>query len=288
MAAQPVPVPIMPSTTNITLVGDVCIDHNVVNGRRYVSWGSSLMYMGRYLTSHSKANVAIIAAHGKDFEQYIDGVKIVNSSVLNNSLIYENIVQGEGRIQYCHNLSSSKPVDINSAVRKILENTDIFIFAPLTPNYSPEYIKSLLNHVPTGSLKLLTPQGFMRNIDDRGLVSKTNFSTAKDIVPLFDVVVASDEDCDQALEAAQQWVSFNKDLEVIITQNKNGATLVNKNGLRHVSTAPVAADDIVDLVGSGDVFSAQMILDYYEGKDILQAIADGNAAARKKLLTPIR
>lgn len=267
-----------------TIAGDVCIDHNVVNNRKYISWGSSVMYMGRFLINHPEFDLKIIASHGEDFCKYLHEIKIVNNSEAINTLVYENIVMGDKRTQFCHNLSSSRPVEIDEPIRGVLKSTNIFIFAPLTPNYQPSYVQSLLKHVPENCLKVLTPQGYMRHIDIDGLVTKSAFANEKYIVPLFDIVIVSDEDGVKPLEAAQRWVRFKKELNVIVTQNKNGATLINKNGLQHIETVPVAVSDISDPVGSGDVFSIQTALDYYENRDIVQAIVAGNTTARQKLL----
>lgn len=277
----------MPKNPKVTLVGDVCIDHNIVNGRKYINWGSSLMYMGRYLRNHTALDVSIIATHGNDFKKYIDAVKIINKPAQVETLVYNNIVTGDSRTQFCYNVTSSMPVNIDEQLKKSLGSTNIFVFAPLTPNYQSEYISELLKLVPVKSLKVLSPQGYMRYIGDDGLVSKSEFINEANIIPFFDIVVASDEDCFDALNAAKRWASYKESLNVVITQNKNGATLVNREDTRHVETIPVPASKIVDPVGSGDVFTAELTANYYKTKDIIQAIQAGNAAARKKLLTDI-
>jgi sugar/nucleoside kinase (ribokinase family) len=271
----------------ITMTGDVCIDHNEVNGRKYVSWGSSLMYMAKYLSTHTDYKIELIATHGKDFNTYADTVKISNQPLDLKTLIYNNIVIGDVRTQYCYNSESSAPVGINEELIKSLNSTSIFIFAPLTPNYKPEYIAELLKYVPASSLKVLSPQGYMRQIDAKGQVSRSKFLNEENIIPFFDIIVASDEDCDDAIEAAKHWVTYKETLNVIITQNKSGATLINSAGLQHIETVPVPTSDIVDSVGSGDVFTAQLVVEYFSSRNIIQAIESGNHAAREKLLSNV-
>jgi len=272
---------------NITLAGDVCIDHNEVNGRKYVSWGSSLMYMAKYLSARTDYKIELIANHGKDFNEYADTIKISNQPLNLKTLIYNNIVTGDVRTQYCYNNESSAPVEIDNKLIKILNSTSIFIFAPLTPNYKPEYIDELLKYVPASSLKVLSPQGYMRQIDDKGQVSKGKFLNEENIIPFFDIIIASDEDCDDAIKVAKRWVTYKETLNVIITQNKSGATLINSTGSQHIETVPVPTSDIVDSVGSGDVFTAQLVVEYFSSRNIIQAIESGNMAAREKLLSNV-
>lgn len=275
------------SSPKVTLAGDVCIDHNEINGRKYVNWGSSLMFMSKYLLSSTNFDIGMIATHGEDFKKYIGTVKIINKPTRLETLVYNNIVTGDRRTQYCYNLASSAPVDVDVELQRALRSTDIFIFAPLTPNYQPEYISELLKLVPTKSLKVLSPQGYMRLIDNEGLVGKSEFNDEANIITFFDIVVASDEDCFDALEVAKRWVSYKESLNVVITQNKNGATLVTRDSTRHIKTTPVPASEIVNPVGNGDVFTAELTANYYKTRDIIQAIQAGNEAARKKLLTDV-
>jgi sugar/nucleoside kinase (ribokinase family) len=273
-------------TPKVILAGDVCIDHNVVNGHKYVSWGSSLMYMNQYLVNHVNIDVGIIAAHGRDFNKYISGVNIINDPEPIETLVYENIVKGDRRTQFCHNIASSKPVNIDATLQRMFKHANIFVFAPLTPNYQLDYLQTLLKYIPKNALKALIPQGYLRRIRHDGLVNKSDFINEKSIVPLFDVIIASDEDCDDPFTTTEKWLSCSEKLNVVITQNKNGATLINKDGFRHIGTIPIPNTKIIDSVGSGDVFSAQMIASYYINGDILQAIDAGNNAAHERLLSP--
>ena len=266
----------------VTICGHVCIDHNKIGKTFSISWGSAVMYIANYFKNTYGLSSNIIAPYGEDFEKYAANVNILNNSESSQTLIYKNILENEKRIQYCFNTEATSLPRLNAKMKKALQETDILFIAPLLPNYSYSYVAALLEHVPSGCLKILSPQGYMRRIDASGLVSKGSFNEAEKIIELFDIVVMSDEDYKDALEAAKIWTSATN-TKIIITQNRRGATLFEKNIVRHIPTRPLAENEIKNSIGSGDTFSAELAHGIYAGKAIDQAIVSAHKAVGKKL-----
>jgi sugar/nucleoside kinase (ribokinase family) len=135
-------------------------------------------------------------------------------------------------------------------------------------------------------LKVLLPQGYLRYINDDGLVQPKNFDEAYDILPLLDLVVLSDEDHPQANAQAHAWKRASPHTEIILTQNARGASIIHEDKLIHIPTTPIPDKQIIDSVGCGDVFSAATAYYLFATNDIELAIRSGHEAARNKLLAP--
>lgn len=270
-------------TMKIVLCGHVCIDVNISEGASYTSWGSSLMYMAHYFQDQLKLAPLLIAAYGRDFEQYTKGITFLPVAMGEHTLIYKNHTTNNRRLQQCDHVADAKPVPITKAVKDSVAQADIICVAPLLPNFSTAYVRQLLSTKKFKSLAVLLPQGYLRTADHKGYVQPREFEEADEIIALFDMVIISNDDHPNAVQLAQQWARQAPQVAIIVTQGSRGASLVSADTVRPVATEPVAEEHIVDSVGCGDTFSAALMYSYFQGRDIIAAIQTGNASARAKL-----
>jgi sugar/nucleoside kinase (ribokinase family) len=273
----------MNNKPTVTIFGHVCIDHNIIEGSSIHSWGSPAMYIANY---YSKFNIQsnIISSYGSDFTDHINNfTNMVIAPTSKDTLIYHNVVENGTRVQYCLNPEQSPLVPIQDNIIKIIEATDILIIAPDIPNYTAAYVHEIIQHTSVHCLRAILPQGLMREIAEDSSVKIRSFSEAKDILSLFDVLIISDEDTSNPAVQARAWSVNNRDLKVVVTQADKGATLFYNNSEKHIPTLPLALSDIVNPVGAGDTFSAQLIMSLFNMSDIHQAIKDAHTATYQAL-----
>jgi sugar/nucleoside kinase (ribokinase family) len=226
-----------------------------------------------------------VTSYGSDLLPYLPKIKLLPGKPNQaNTLIYENDSSTGRRTQKCYNLDSAIPPEITPEIISALATADIVVVGTLLPNYPADYLRELLSYAKGGALKVLCPQGYFRRIDPEGHVEQRDFEEALDIVPMFDLIMYSEEDYPQAFELAKSWKQTMA-TEVIVTQSAQGATIIGKDKDIHVPTKPIAPEDIVDSVGCGDTFAAAVTYSYYDSRDLSVAILDGHQAAAKKLLT---
>lgn len=269
----------------IVFAGHVVIDHNRIERTVYESWGSPAMFMTRYFQAKFGLEPTIIASYGPDFLQYASGVKLLPGKPnLEQSTVYENIVLNGRRTQYCHGAGAALP-DITPDIKAELAGADIVFLAPLTPAYSPKYVSEIMSNVRADALKVLLPQGYLRRIAENDLVWPREFKEAPKIVPLFDLVVLSNEDHLHADARAHDWKRLHPATEIIVTRNAEGADIISEQSVEHVPTTPILSKDARNPVGLGDVFSAAAAYELRQTHDLPAAVRAGHAAAREHLLT---
>ena len=273
----------MTKTPSITIIGHVCIDQNVIDGVSYEKWGSSPMYIANYLQEKYAVQPSILAAYGNDFTKYTPGFHFINKAAGLKTLVYKNIVTNGHRTQYCHNTTDATVPTITPDVIQTLRTTDIVIVTPMTPHLSTAYVLQILQHVPKECLKVLLPQGYMREINDKGSVGMREFIEAPEFLSKFDVLVTSDEDYPNVYEWAAHSTIKHDPLSIVVTQAEKGAALFVQGRQTNISTIPISFKDIKNPVGSGDIFSAQLSFSLYNGFTINEAIRSANEATGASL-----
>lgn len=270
---------------NIVFIGHVVIDQNKVEQTSYTRWGSPAMFMTKYFQSHFDLQPTIIASYGPDFLPYAQDVNLLPLQPnLEHSTIYENIVTGGHRTQYCHGAHVPLP-SITPEIEHALRAADILIFAPLAPTYDDAYVRQLMHFVSPQCLRLLSPQGYLRQIAEHDLVRPRDFDEAAAILPHFNVAILSDEDHPQAEAHAHRWKDASPATELIVTLNSRGADIIQPSGATHVPTTPVPLDQIVDSTGLGDIFCAAVAYHLYQHDDLIKAVQAAHLATREKLLS---
>lgn len=273
----------------VTIIGHVCLDHNSIDGTKYKSWGSSAMYIAKYLAKEFGITSHIVSSYGSDFVEYATEFTFIDEPGNHKTLLYENIVNNGDRVQFCHHSNFSPPIEVGANLIDLLKKTDILIVAPMLANYGIEYIEQVTEYLSPTALRVLLPQGYMRHINEEYKIEKKAFTEARHILKHFDAVIASDEDLDDALEAARDWATHKEDLSVVITQAEKGATVFYANKIAQIATTPLPFSEIKNPVGSGDIFSAQFTMSLHNKLHPHDAVSSANKATARALLSdPLR
>ncbi|MFH1657360.1 MAG: PfkB family carbohydrate kinase [bacterium] len=261
------------------IVGHLCIDHNISENSTYTAAGGSAVFIDKIFRRFKNWQTTVIAPYGEDFF-YVENFNLYPSRPTGRqTLVYENISKKNSRSQKALHCDSAKPVEIDKRAKEIIAEADILFITPLLPNFPPPYIENISE---TKALKILLPQGYFREINGQNNVIVRKFSEAEKILPLVDVVIVSNQDYPQMEELARQWVIGNN-LTVIVTLAEKGALILNKEGESLVPTTPVPAEEIVDSIGSGDIFSAAFAYNYFQTKNLEAAVRFANELARQYL-----
>lgn len=271
-------------TPNIVLVGHVCIDHNTTENATYTNWGSSVLYMAKYLQATYFAVPLVVSNYGPDILPYLPAVDMVpDKPNQEQTLVYENDTRSLPRVWKAHHTEYAEPPALTPAVIEAIQEADIIAVATLLPNYSVAYMQELMSHAKPDALKVLCPQGYFRHVEANGLVTARDFAEAVDIIPLFDLVIFSEEDHPEAFKIARQWQHYSDHTRIVVTQGPNGATIIGSEKSTAIPTTPLAKEDIVDSVGCGDVFAATAMYHFYQTHDLTVAVKAAHKSAAKKL-----
>lgn len=269
---------------NISIIGHVCIDNNVSENTTYIAAGSPAMFISRIYKKFPDFLVNIIAPYGVDFLTYVKEVNVyLKKPIGDRTLIYENKSHRNIRSQKAFNREYAKPLPIKDELQKIISKSDVIFFAPLTPNYSSQYVESLMKSARSNCLKIMMPQGYYRSFDKENNVIQRDFIEAKSLISLFDFVIVSEQDHKNIKTIVQNWAERT---HVIVTLGDKGSSYFYRNEFILVPVEQVKPEDIIDSVGSGDIFSASFSYKYYLTKDIKKSLEFANNIARQCLFYP--
>lgn len=266
---------------NITIIGHVCIDNNISEHVTYIGAGSPAMFMSKVYNKFPNVNFKIIAPYGRDFLSYIKNVSLYPSHPIQDwTLIYENKSLGKIRTQKALNREYAKPLLVDERIVDILNSSDLIFFAPLTADYDPAYVNDLFSKTNHNSIKILIPQGYYRDFDNKNNIVQRNFVEADRLIPMFDFVILSEQDHKDIKTISESW---SKKTQVIMTLGDKGSLYLYKNKSLSVDVEAVAFENIVDSVGSGDIFSASFGYRFKLTNNIQESMEFANNIARQCL-----
>ncbi len=268
---------------NIVNIGHVCIDHNISEHAEYTSSGGASTFMAKIFSKIADIDYTVVSHYGKDFEPYKKDLKIYpNAPIHEKTLVYQNIHKFGNREQKALNRDNSGEVTLDDNLKSLLSKADVVIISPLLPNYSREYLKSIIDCVRPDTIKLLLPQGYFRDFDRDDNVLVRDFLEFKEIIPLANFIVVSEKDSEQPYTDTYRWLNLC-DISTIVTMSERGAEYKSRSSAYEVPTDPVPEDKIIDSVGSGDIFSASFIYQFAKSGNIVQSIGFANMVARECL-----
>jgi len=268
---------------NICIIATVCIDSNVSENSSYTAAGSPAMFMNKIFKQLDGCNVSIVTSYGPDFVKYLDGVNVLPSKPNTaKTMVYENVSKAGLRTQKSYNRENAFAVELDNSIINALRQADVVFLAPLTPIYSKAYIRSVIANLKPDALKVILPQGFHRNFDSENNVIAREFVEAKEILPLMDIVVVSEQDSPNMLVEAKEWAS-NMNVIPIVTLGEKGAVAIKGKDEIMLPTIPVPENEVVDSVGSGEIFTAAFVYKYKQTMDLEKAGKFANAVARQCL-----
>lgn len=274
---------------NITILGDICIDENTVEGASYTSFGGPALYMDIILKHLPTVSYKIVANWGSDLKPYISNLDNMLTSMGDlPSLKYKNISTSLGRVQYAEVSDSKGEFNVDFEIlKKHIGWSDLIIFSPLTPFFDAEYLASILKHKSDSAKTIILPQGYFREILDNTNVVKRDFVEEKEVLSLFDFAIVSEEDGENMHSTAAFWAT-KYGLDVVVTIGEKGAKLYSKTG-GDMRVGTIANQNIVDSTGSGDIFSIAFGTKYVQSQNVEESISFANKMAGLCLsYTPIQ
>ena len=269
---------------NVVVIGHICIDRNISENSMYMSSGGPAVFIHKVYNQLPNVFFTAISSYGKDLSQYIKNMPIYPAFAnINKSLIYENKSKKGIRTQKAFNRTSSLPPKIDGKMIKILKKADIIYIAPLLPNFSYSYLKKINKHLKKSALRIILPQGYFRDFDKKNNVIPRGFNEENEILSLVDIVIISEEDEKDMKNKAKKWIDVNNGLICIITLGEKGAMIMDKKQNIIIPTKPVLKENIIDSVGSGDIFSAAFGYKYVKTNNVRKSCRYANNIAYKCL-----
>ncbi|MEM4724392.1 MAG: PfkB family carbohydrate kinase [Candidatus Hadarchaeum sp.] len=179
---------------------------------------------------------------------------------------FENIYEGQKRRQFVHGIASPLKA---AHLPLIWRQSAIVLLCPLVNELGLDWMGTF-----PGAIVGVTPQGWMRQWDERGLVTTRVWTEAQQILPNVEVLVYSEEDvaCDEVV--IRHYAKMAK--IAVVTRGWRGAT-VFYNGI--ACDFPAFRAKEVDPTGAGDVFAAAFLVRLRETGDPYQAAPFANCAA---------
>lgn len=265
----------------ITLIGHVCIDHNTSEHAEYTAPGGPAIFMNRIFSQLPKNTVEIIAPYGQDFLEIAPQVPFHPSvPVQKSTLVYSNDSSGKKRVQKALQRSFARPPVFTTELLESIEQSDIVFLTPLTPQYTLKDLEPILEHKRESQLFILLPQGYFRDFTQDNLVVVREGSEVDALAAKFDAIIVSNEDHPKIAQKAERWAESTR---VITTLGEQGARYQYGSEDFIVPTQPVILSEIVDSVGSGDIFSSAFAYEYFQSRSALKALTFANKIARQCL-----
>jgi sugar/nucleoside kinase (ribokinase family) len=249
----------LPQAPRVVIVGHVCIDENT--------------------SGSDRVTMAILAPHSADFAEFARGIPLINPPQPGRTLRYRNFLDGDTRRQECVGADNAAPVPLDARAIAELQQADILIVCPLLANFSPEYVAEVVGHAPAGAVTMLLVQGYLRTVCDDFRIIQRDFLEYNTVLPLFDIAVFSNEDIDNALPLAAAWSAQFAGTQIVVTQNRDGATYFSEGRATIVPAAPIPTLEPINTIGAGDVFSAALALSYFSDPSIHSAVHNAHQGA---------
>jgi sugar/nucleoside kinase (ribokinase family) len=153
---------------------------------------------------------------------------------------------------------------------------EVVHLCPLAQDVAPE-IAITCNQ----NLLVTTPQGWLRQWDDRGHVSLGDWQGATELLPRLNATVISIEDIEGNWAVAHRWAAQTQIL--IVTQDKDGCTVLHQGKSFPVPPRP---SQVIDPTGAGDIFAAAFFIRYFETGDLRHSAYFANVTASISLERP--
>jgi len=179
---------------------------------------------------------------------------------------FENIYEGQRRRQYLHSVASPLGTE---HLPQTWRHPSIVLLGPLAGELGCDWLGMF-----PAALVGVTPQGWMRQWNESGLVTTKPWSEAEQVLAKVDVLVLSEEDVagDEAL--IQQYGRMAR--IAAVTRGRCGATVFRDGVARDF---PAFRVQELDPTGAGDVFAAAFLLRLKETGDPYLAAPFANCAA---------
>lgn len=167
--------------------------------------------------------------------------------------------------------SIAPPILASDFSERHLEST-IIHFSPLTPNEIG--IECIQESKSSGALTSLDVQGFVRSIQESGVVQPAIWPHPEPILRQLDVVKCHEDELRLVTTGESELAAVTKILAigpriVIVTRDRRGSTIYTRN--EQVEIPLVLSKDQVDTTGCGDTYSLGFLLEYVRTGSVKRA-----------------
>jgi sugar/nucleoside kinase (ribokinase family) len=203
--------------------------------------------------------VGIVTAWGEEVSiQPLAGIPLVNFPC-ESSTIFENQTTPEGRrVQMVHKVAPQLEFHM---IPEAWRSASIVHLGPVAQEVDP----SMIRYFPSALIGL-TPQGWLREWDQEGRISTTEWPEATYILGQAGGVVISQEDVGYDEARIEELASYCRVLAV--TEAENGARLYWNADVRRFRPPTVRQ---VDPTGAGDIFAAAFFVRLHTTRDPWEA-----------------
>ncbi len=235
------------------LVGHVAVDRTPTGAQL----GGTVAYAAR--TAQALGwRVGVVTSAGADAPlERLQGIQIVNLPT-EHSAVFENIQTKNGRRQILH--SQAAPISFEQ-IPLVWRDARIVHLAPIA-----QEIESDLAELFPNSWVGVTPQGWMRDWDARGLVRFKEWKNSERVLSRVGGVILSLEDVEGDLERVEQMAQQARLL--CLTEGERGAVLYWNGDRRRFRPLPTTE---IDAIGAGDIFATAFFIRLQATKDPWEA-----------------
>lgn len=202
--------------------------------------------------------VGIVTAAGKETPlDILNGIHVVSIDSA-HSTTFDNIYTEEGRVQYLR--AQAERIDFDQ-VPAAWRSASLIHLGPIA-----DELDSILPDDFSPALLGVTPQGWMRQWDSEGRVSRREWNNADMILKSAGAVIISREDVNGDDELIEHLAHQTRML--VVTEGAEGCIL-HWHGDRRRFRAPRVNE--VDATGAGDVFAAAFFIRLHSTRDPWEA-----------------
>ena len=203
--------------------------------------------------------VGIVTSWGNEFqlEPQLGPISIINTPT-EFSTTFENHDTSNGRVQTIHKVAA--PLDMH-LIPESWFNAPIVHLAPVAQEVDPNLVRFFPN-----SMICVTPQGWLREWDQNGLVSRAEWPEASFVLERAAATVFSFEDMDRDEDRVAELVISSQVLAV--TEGELGARAYWNGDVRRIRAPKV---NEADTVGAGDIFATAFFIRFRQTKNPWEA-----------------
>ena len=187
----------------------------------------------------------------------LEQIPKVNSPT-EKSTRFENLLTPNGRVQFIHNIAS--PLGLN-LIPDVWRNPPIVHLAPIAQEVDPSLARDF-----SSSFVGLTPQGWLRTWDRKGLIQRTEWPEASFVLQRAGATVISLEDVEGDEKLIEEMAASSRVL--VVTEADQGCRIYWNGDVRRIHP-PLVIE--VDSTGAGDVFAAAFFSRLYQTRDPWEA-----------------
>ncbi len=214
--------------------------------------------------------VGILTSWGEDIDiEELSGIHIINSR-MSDTTTFENKLDGDKRSQIVHQLAA--PIEIQQ-LPSAWNHAKIVHFAPVIGEISPGSVRAF----PEADIGL-TPQGWLRGLENDGRVIQADWPEADFVVQSAMATVISQEDISRDADILDSMAASSAILAV--TDAEKGAQIFNRGKVSALPANPVRE---VDSVGAGDIFAAAFFIRLHYGDNVEEAGRVANQVAAQSV-----